>query len=219
MDVIVDVSKFEDDVNGSVHGSFDNDIDSSPSRQRGQDGVQQNVRRDTDDFVLCVTCNRKTVFKSDGTATEPARCIPNIDADDSAIEMRRVRRGEGLKPSEIVRYALCALCMSNTVYARDKAAESSGRGHAGMRRAGDRLDLRTSRGMEVRLFCPFVVLLSDHLQTPQGAVRRRVKGSSIADRPGALRGRVGERSSGHAVADAGDGTDSLYSETDVLFLR
>ncbi|KZP15813.1 hypothetical protein FIBSPDRAFT_895482 [Athelia psychrophila] len=151
----------------------------SPEIQRGPDS--ELALREIDNFILCATCKRETVFRRDGTATEPAQCIE--DVDDIDVEPRSVRRGEGLNQSESVR---------NTT-------RFTTRGHGRTTRARERPYMRRGRGEKARTSRTFAAVLSDDLQNPQDTLLYRIEEPGFVYGPGALRGGVSGRFNGRSM--------------------
>lgn len=120
----------------------------SPEQRRGLRG-QRMDQRESNEFLLCATCKRKTVFKRDGTAIKPARRIVEVSPDVYKTERYRNLRDDGRKS---IKFALCSSCMRKTVYAKMQAAKYAARGHSGSRRADRRPEMRRGQGTKARAF-------------------------------------------------------------------
>lgn len=147
-----DTFRTDTEASRPVPRMVDTNIDVYSPKRHGSLRGQRRVQREKEEFILCATCKHKTVFKRDRTAIEPAQCIVDANSDDYEIERRLVRRGEGLKQCESIRFALCASCMSKTVYAKRQAAKYAARGHSGQRRADKRPDVRRGQGTKAHIF-------------------------------------------------------------------
>lgn len=76
-----------------------------PEQRRGLRG-QRMDQREGNKFILCAVCKRKTVFKHDGTAINPAQYIVEAKPNVYKTKRRRVLRGEALKQRQIIKFTL-----------------------------------------------------------------------------------------------------------------
>lgn len=150
---MVDVDS-DADFNAYFDADLDVDVDAdfdaySPERRRSLRGRRMEYR-ESNDFLLCVTCKRQTVFRCDGTAIGRAQCIVESNSAVGKPKRRKVMPGERLKRRERISFVLCASCMRNNVRAERQAARYARRGHVGRSRAYQRAEIRRAPGSEVR---------------------------------------------------------------------